>query len=39
MKDWIPLLQTLIWPGFTLILIKIFLPQLREFFGMPLQNG
>ena len=33
MKDWIPLFQTLIWPGFTLILIKIFLPQLREFFG------
>ena len=33
MKDWIPLLQTLIWLGFTLVLIKIFLPQLREFFG------
>ena len=33
MKDWIPLLQTLIWLGLTLIVIKIFLPQLQEFFG------
>ena len=34
MKDWISLLQTLIWLGFTLTIIKIFLPQLREFFGI-----
>ena len=37
MKDWIPLFQTLIWPGVvlivTLIVIKIFPSQVRELLG------
>ena len=33
MKDWIPLLKKLIWPGLILIVIIIFSSQLQEFFG------
>ena len=37
MKDWIPLFQTLVWPGLILIVIKIaikvFPSQFRELLG------